>query len=452
MKKLIIIGSGSGGLPVASTVARYKPHHFEITVITKDPDISYSPCGIPFVLKGDIPSYESLIMRPKEHYGGLGIRILTDTMVEEIDTRKWKIRFDDTWLDYDYLVIATGTMQRIPKIRGIELCGVFSAHLKSLREAQEFEEHIAGKKNLRVVITGSGSIDLEIAAGLKERGHEVAVVERSGNLMHDRLDSDMVEHVEKYLKSRGIRVITGQQLFEIKGKDRVESTVFEDYTLPADVLLLGTDFAPNIALAQEAGFDADELGIKIDDRAHVLEKGNAVKNVFASGACAQILNRATGRHDFMYFGSTSILSARIIAEQLLGKNVSTMGCTNPRIAVLWDLYIGAVGLTSHEAAVHNIEITGVVAEGKNIARYYPGGVPVYLKMLFEKNTKRFVGAQIISIGYDVKERVDALSIAMRCGLTAKDIAHLETAYTPPVATIVDLMVEAANRVWMGDGD
>ncbi len=452
MKKLIIIGSGSGGLPVASTIAQYKPQNFEITVITKDSDIAYSPCGIPFVLKGDIPSYESLIMRPREHYGDLGIRILTDTLVEEIDARKRKIRFNDTWLDYDYLVIATGTMQRISQVRGIELGGVFSAHIKSLKEARKFEEYIAGKKDLKVVITGSGSIDLEIAVGLKERGHEVTVVERSGNLMHDRLDGDMAEHVEKYLQGRGIQLILGQRLIEIKGKYRIESAIFKDHTLPADILLLGTDFAPNTALAQGAGFDVDELGIKVDDRSHVLEKGKANVNVFASGACAQVLSRVTGKNDFMYFGSTSVLSAKIVAEQLLGKNVSTMGCTNPRIAVLWDLYIGAVGLTSHEAAVYNIEITGVVAEGKNIARYYPGGVPVYLKMLFEKNTKRLAGAQVVSIGYDVKERVDALSIIMRCGIKAKDIAHLETAYTPPVATIVDLMVETANRVWMGDED
>ena len=452
MKKLIIIGSASGGLPVASRVARYKPESFEITVITRDHDIAYSPCGIPFVLKGDIPSYESLIMRSKEDYERQRIKILTCTTVEEIDSEEEKVYFNDTCLDYDYLVIATGTSQKMPEKRGIELEGVFSAHIKTLKDARDFEEYLSRRKPLKAVITGSGSIDLEIAVGLKEQGHEVTVVEKRGHLMSDRLDSDMAEFVKKYLQSKGINIIMEEKLLEIKGKESIESAVFENLTLPADVLLLGTDFIPNVELAKRAGFDTDEHGIIIDDKAHVLKKGKAMENVFASGACARVLNRATGKPDFMYFGSTSIQSSRIVAEQLIGKEVSITGSTNPRIAVLWDMYIGAVGLTSIEAAWHDIEITGRVAEGENIARYYPGGVPVYLKLLFEKNSLRLVGAQVISTGYDVKERVDALSIAMHCGLTAKQLAHIETAYTPPVATIIDLLVEAASKAWLGDED
>jgi len=89
-----------------------------------------------------------------------------------------------------------------------------------------------------------------------------------------------------------------------------------------------------------------------------------------------------------------------------------------------------------------------VTEKKSTARYYPGGIPVYMKLLFEKNSLRLIGAQIVSRGYGIKERVDALSIAMSCGLTAKDLAHLETAYSPPVSHILDIMVELANRVWI----
>lgn len=452
MEKLVIIGSGSGGLPAASMVAKYKPDSFDITVITRDSDIAYSPCGIPFVLKGDIPSYESLIMRTKEHYSKIGIKILTDTAVEEIDARAQKIRFKDTWLDYDCLVIATGTAQRIPGVKGVELKGVFSAHIKTLKDAQKFEKYISMlKKPLKAVITGSGSIDLEVAVALKERGHDVTVVEKAGRFMLDRLDRDMAEYVGTYLQSKGIRILTSQKLLEIKGKDRAESVIFEDYNVPASIVLLGTDFMPEVTLARKAGFDI-EYGIKVDEKSRVFKKGKVVENVFASGACAQVVNKATGRADFMYFGSTSIQSARVVAEQLLGKNVSITASTNPRIAVLWDMYIGAVGLTSTVAAKQDIEVICGFAKGENIARYYPGGVPVYLKLLFEKSTQRLIGAQVLSIGYDVKERVDALSIAMKCGLTAKELAHLETSYTPPVATIVDVVVEAANKVWLLVGD
>lgn len=449
MEKLIIIGSGSGGLPVASTVAKYKKDQYDIAVITKDSDIAYSPCGIPYVLKGDIPSYKDLIMQPEEHYRELGIKILTGTVVEEIDAQRKRIRCKNNWVEYDYLVIATGTAQRLPRVKGIELKGVFSAHIKTLKDAEQFEEYISTlQKPSRVILTGSGSIDLEFAIALKERGHEITIAGRSGHLMPDRLDIDMSEYVQSYLIDRGIRVMTWHELHEIIGKERIESISFGELTLPADVLLLGTDFMPEVTLAREAGFDTDGQGIKINEKGEVFSKGEIVKGVFASGACAHVINKATGRHDFMYTGSTSIQKSRVVAEQLLGKDTRISGSTNPRIAVLWDMHIGTVGLTSLEAAQKHIEVKVGFAEEKNTARYYPGGITVYLKLLFEKNTLRLIGAQIISEGYGIKERIDALSIAMSCGLTAKELAHLETAYSPPVSSLVDVMVKAANSVWM----
>lgn len=451
MDKLIIIGSGSGGLPIASTVAKYKRNQYNITVITKDPDIAYSPCGIPYVLKGDILSYKDLIMQSKDHYEWLGIKILTNTVAEEIDVQGRRVRCKNTWLDYDYLVIATGTRQRIPQIKGTEHKGVFSAHIKTLKEAGKLEEYISSFKNpLKVVITGSDSIDLEFAMGLKERGHDITVVEKAGHLMPDRLDSDMAEYLEMYLNNRGIRIITGYRPSGITGNERIEFVNFGELALPADLLLLGTDFMPEVELARSAGFDTDEFGIKVDEKARVFKKGSVVEGVFASGACAQVINKATGKQDFMYTGSTSIQKSRIVAAQLLGRDVRVTGSTNPRVALFWELHVGTVGLTLQEAEKYKIKVITGFAEEKSTARYYPGGIPVYYKLLFEKNTLRLIGAQIISIGYGIKERIDALSIAMNCGITAKELAHIETAYSPPVSTIVDVMVEVAERIWMSE--
>ncbi len=401
------------------------------------------------MLKGDIPSYKDLIMHSKEHYRESGIKILTKTSVEEIDTQKKRIRYENTWLDYDYLVIATGTAQRVQKVKGIDLNGVFSAHIKTLKEAEKFEEYISYlKKPLNVIITGSSSIDLEFAVGLKERGHNIIIVEKAVYLMPDRLDSDMAEYVHRYLQSIGIRVITMHELSEITGTGRVESVNFGDLTLPADLLMLGTDFMPEITLAKSAGFDTDKYGGHIDEKSRVLIKGKASEGVYASGACAHAINIVTGKQDFMYTGSTSIQKSRMVSEQLLGIDTSIKGSINPMIAVLRDLNIGTTGLTKQEAEKNNIEVKTCVTEKKSTARYYPGGIPVYMKLLFEKNSLRLIGAQIVSRGYGIKERVDALSIAMNCGLTAKDLAHLETAYSPPVSHILDIMVELANRVWI----
>ncbi len=149
----------------------------------------------------------------------------------------------------------------------------------------------------------------------------------------------------------------------------------------------------------------------------------------------------------MYTGSTSIQKSRIVSEQLLGIDASIKGSTNPIIVVLRDLNIGTVGLTKDEAEKNNIGVKICVSEDKSAARYYPGGIPVYMKLLFEKNSLRLIGAQIVSKGCGIKERIDTLSIAMNCRLTAKELAHLETAYSPPVSHILDITVELAKSVW-----
>lgn len=449
MVKLVIIGSGAGGLPVASTVAKFRKNQYDITVITKDRDIAYSPCGIPFVLKGGIPSYKDLIMHSIEYYKKSGIKILTNSPVKEIDIQKKRIRYENTWLDYDYLVIATGTAQRVKKVKGINCDGVFCAHIKTLKDFEKFGEYISNlKKPLNVIITGSSSIDLEFAVGLKERGHNITIVEKAAHLMPDRLDNDMAEYVHRYLHSIDVRVITMRELSEITGTGRVESVNFGDLVLPADLLMIGTDFMPEITLAKSAGFDTDKYGINIDEKSRALLKGNAAEGVYASGACAHAINIVTGKRDFMYTGSTSIQKARIVSEQFLGIDSSIKGSANPMIAVLGDLNIGTAGLTKQEAEKNNIDVKTCATEKKSTARYYPGGIPVYMKLLFEKNSLRLIGAQIVSRGYGIKERIDALSIAMSCGLTARDLAHIETAYSPPVSHIFDIMVELANMVWI----
>ena len=207
---------------------------------------------------------------------------------------------------------------------------------------------------------------------------------------------------------------------------------------------------PEITLAKSAGFDTDKYGINIDEKARALKKGKAADGVYASGACAHAINIVTGKRDFMFTGSTSIQKSRIVSEQLLGIDASINGSTNPMIAVLRDLNIGTAGLTKEEAEKNNIEVRTCVTEEKSTARYYPGGTPVHMKLLFEKNSLRLIGAQIVSRGCGIKERVDALSIAMSCGLTAKELGHLETAYSPPVSHFLDIMVKLANSVWLED--
>jgi NADH oxidase (H2O2-forming) len=193
--RLIIIGSGSGGLPIASMLKKHNAD-YDITIFTRDTDIAYSPCGIPFVLGGEIASFDDLHMEEMKHYTDMGIDIKTGIEVTRLDTNNNRIFIGAKEVVYDYLVIATGTIQDAHVIEGAGLPGVFPAHLKTLESARELDEFIKSHKVEKAAILGSDSIDIEMALAFSKKGIRTTVIESGTHILPDWLDIDMAD-IEK---------------------------------------------------------------------------------------------------------------------------------------------------------------------------------------------------------------------------------------------------------------
>jgi len=446
--RLVIIGSGSGGLPVASALKK-NGADYDITIFTRDTDIAYSPCGIPFVLGGEIASFDDLLLEELKHYTKMGIDIMTDVEVTRIDTDNRRIFIEAKEVRYDYLVIATGTIQSSRHIEGDGLIGVFPAHTKTLGDAKELDEYIRSNDVNNAVTLGSGSIDLEMAVAFSKRGINVTVVESETHILHEWLDSEMADIVRKHLEALGLRIITGKRARRINGdarNEKVASVDCIDETIDADVAFTGTSFRPDVRLAEKDSIEVSEHGIVIDEACRVKRAGRILPNVFASGACARSINAATGEPDFFFRASSSIKKSKVVADRLMGRASILKPQVNPRVTVLGGLHIGSVGINSKEALSHDIKVVAGIAEGKSTSRYYPGMKPVYMKLLFEEGSMRLIGGQVILPERGVKERMDALGMAICCGLSSQDLSELETSYSPPVAHLTDVMTEASENI------
>ncbi len=446
--RLVIIGSGSGGLPIASALKKIGAN-YDITVFTRDTDIAYSPCGVPFVLGGDIPSFDNLLMEEIVHYTRMGIEIRAGAEVTRLDTGNNRIFVGDEEVKYEFLVIATGIIQSDPAIEGGELGGVFSAHVKTLRAARELEEHLKGARS--AVILGSGSIDLEMAVACLKRGMNVTVVEERACLLSDWLDAEIAEVVRAHLEALGIKVITGKKAMRIKEVENVKVVDLGDESIEADVVFTGTTFKPDVRLAMQDGIEVSEHGIVIDEACRVKKGGRILANVFASGACAQTVDFVTGKTDFFYRASSSIKKSQVIADRLMGKESILKPQVNPVVTVLGGLHVGCVGINSQKAALHGIRVKAGKAIGMSNSRYYPGGKPVHMKLLFEEGSRKLIGGQIVSQERGVKERIDALGIAVCCGLTSEELLGVETSYSPPAAHLSDVMTDAARDIKGNNG-
>jgi len=435
-KKVAIIGAGAVGMTVATYLKRHTD--YDVLVFSSDTHTAYSQCGMPFVLEGIISDFPDLIVRPPDTFIEMGIDLHLNTEVRNIDVVSQKVISDSGVFEYDHLVIATGSTPVIPPIPGIHLNGVFTLH--TLSDGMDIKSTI--NDNSRVVVIGADGIGIEVAVSLARRGINTTLIGTLAQVLPLTLDPDMASFIEQHLISMGIRVMIDTSVDSVNGKQRVESISYVGKTLPTDVVIVTSGLKPLTSVARKAGYDIGTTGgIMTDERLKVSMNGEFQDNVYSGGECAQVLDLITGSPVISRLGSAARRMARVIGENLAGKDAVYPPTLSPGVVVAGHLVAGSVGITSHTAKVHDINIISGSSKGYSRAGYYPGAMPLFVKLLFSK--KKLVGAQVVS-GEGVKERIDALSLAIRMGAEVDDLLDWETSYSPPVAMVIDPVTFAAD--------
>jgi NADH oxidase (H2O2-forming) len=440
-ERIVIIGAGASGLPIASQI-RKETKDIDLTVITKGKHIAYSPCALPFVLHGVIDDFESCIMKTPDDYEGVGINILNETTVESIDLEAQRLETTAGVVDYDTLVIATGSFPFVPPIPGVDAKGV--CVLKTIEDAQRISEHIDEIQD--AVIVGAGAIGLEVGSALISRGIKVTVVELLPYVLPLILDPDMAQLVHNHLLDLGARVICGAAVTEVlKDEDgMVRGVKVGDEEIPCKMVLMSTGVRPSTELAKAAGIELGTSGgIVTDSSLHVKVGRQYLPNVYASGDCVEVIKDFTYQRTISPLGTSAWRLARVVADNIMGRNSFLLPFTSPNVCVVGDLAIGSVGLTIHAAKSAGIQTQARVNTGPSAARYYPKRHMITSKIIIDYS-RRIVGGQIISDGSGVKCRIDTLSVAMASKMKVDDFAHVETCYAPPVSALVDPLTLTAR--------
>jgi len=440
-QRVVIIGAGASGLPIASQI-RKETKEIELTVITKGKHIAYSPCALPFVLHGVIDDFESCIMRTPKDYEAVGIQILTETTVERIDLEGHRLETTAGEVGYDILVIATGSFPFIPPIPGVDAEGV--CVLKTMEDAQRIAECI--DKVEEAVIVGAGAIGLEVGSALIDRGMKVTVVELLPYVLPLILDPDMAQLVHNHLVDLGARVICGAAVSEVfmDGEGKVRGVKVGDEEIPCQMVLMSTGVRPSTELAKAAGIETGPSGgIVTDSSLHVRVGRSYLPNVFASGDCVEVIKDFTYQRTISPLGTSAWRLARVVADNIMGRNSYLAPFTSPNVCVVGNLQVGSVGLTTHAAKSSGIETQSRVNTGPSAARYYPKRHVITSKIIIDY-ARRIVGGQIISDGSGVKCRIDTLAVAMAAKMKVEDFAHVETCYAPPVSALVDPLTLTAQ--------
>lgn len=443
-KRIVIIGAHAAGVDTASA-ARKTDRTAEITLITEEKDAGYSRCGLPFVIGGQIPSFNSLIVFPPTFYHMMKLKLRNETKVTAINTGNKTVETVDKDgksenIQYDSLIIATGANSFMPPIKGREKLGIHS--LRTLEDGEKIDRAIKnGAKT--AVIMGAGLIGLETAIALQERGLKATVVELLPQILPQMLDADMAKIAQEMLQEKGMNILIGKGVEEFLGAGKVTGIIAGGEQIDADLFVSAFGVRANTQLATSAGIAlGDTRAIKTNARMET-----SAKDVYAVGDCVESIHIVTQKPALPQLGTVAVRQGKVAGINAAGGYALFTGVLGSAVSRLFDTDIGVTGLTETAAQRARIDtVTGTIAS-KTKADYYPGALPIKVKLVVEKESQRLIGAQIIG-GEEVTQRINAISFAIQKQMTVRELAKADTAYAPPLCETWEPLVLAAEMVLM----
>lgn len=429
--RIIVIGAVAAGTSAAAK-ARRNTEEAEIVIYEKDRDISYSGCGMPYFLGGEVSSARELTPRDpaffKSKYN-VDIKIGHEVVFLDPVDKTLRIKnletgeiFSDR---FDKLIIATGATSSFLPIPGADSDHVFT--LRNIQDMMKIHRFLEEKRPQKSVIIGTGFIGLELCENFSRKGIDVTLVEKLDQVTPG-LDPDMAVYVEEELIKQGIRVIKGAAVDQIA----LESVNLKDGTrIDAELVILAAGVKPNTALAREAGIETGPSGaIRVNEKMET-----NLPDIYACGDCMEQFHLVTGKPVYRPLGSTANKTGRIAGDNASGGNLEFRGILGTGIFRVFGLTVGQTGLSQREALQNGYEIL-VSHNIKPNKPEYMGGRELVIKTVAEKGTGRILGVQIIGEeGAD--KRLDVFATAISFGAKAEDLFHLDFGYAPPFSTTKD---------------
>ncbi|MFD4140103.1 FAD-dependent oxidoreductase [Streptomyces sp. NPDC058572] len=446
-ERLVVIGGDAAGMSAASQARRLKgAEELEIVAFERGHFSSYSACGIPYWVGGQVPERDDLVARTPAEHRARDIDLRMRTEVTEIDVAGGRVRSRDMetgtegWTGYDKLVIATGARPVRPRLPGIDAPGVHG--VQTLDDGQALLDTLAGTEGRRAVVVGAGYIGVEMAEALLNRGYEVTVVNRGEQPMAT-LDPDMGRLVHKAMDGLGIRTVTGSAVTAVRtdASGRACAVVTEEAEYPADVVILGIGVEPETTLARAAGLPLGAYDGLLTDLA-MRVRGH--ENIWAGGDCVEVLDLVSGRERHVPLGTHANKHGQIIGSNAGGGYATFPGVVGTAVSKVCELEIARTGLREKDAREVGLRYVTATIESTSTAGYYPGAALMTVKMLAERRTGRLLGVQIVGREGSGK-RVDIAAVALTAGMTVEQMTALDLGYAPPFSPVWDPVLVAARK-------
>ena len=434
--KVVIVGGVAGGASAAARLRRLD-EQAEIVVFERTGYVSYANCGLPYFIGGVIEEESALTLQsPEGFWSRFHIAVKTSHEVTAIhpDAHTVDVRnlltgeeFVET---YDKLILSPGAHPIRPELPGIDSDKIFS--LRTVEDTLHIHDYVQEHRPKSAVVIGGGFIGIEAAENLRDLGLAVTLLQRPRQLMNN-MDYDMATLLHTEVREHGIDLRLRADVTGFEEADgHVVTHVAGDDSIVADMVLLAIGVAPESHLAKEADI---ELGIKgsivVNDRMET-----SAPDVYAVGDAVQVKHQVTGGDAVISLAGPANKQGRIVADVICGLDSRYQGSLGSSVIKVFDLTAASTGLSVKAACAAGIDCESVVLSPGSHAGYYPGATPMTMKVVFEREALRLLGAQIVGVD-GVDKRIDVLATAIQAGIRADKLKDLDLAYAPPYSSAKD---------------
>lgn len=434
--KVLIIGGVAGGATAAARLRRLD-ESAEIIVLERGGFVSYANCGLPYYIGGVIQEKEKLTLQTPESFWKrfrIEVRVQNEAVAIDPKNKMVTVRrlkdgseYTET---YDKLILSPGAKAMRPNFPGIDNNHIFT--LRTVEDTYRIREYIDKNHPQTATVVGGGFIGLEMAENLMEQGIDTALIQRENQVMLP-LDYDMACGIHAYLRKKGLHLYVEQTVEGFKQEDeKVVTLLKEGNSLSSDFVILAIGVTPETHLAKQAGLS---LGIRdsilVDE--HMLTSD---PDIYAVGDAVQVKNFVSGENSLIALAGPANKQGRIAADNIAGRKSEFHGSQGSSVIKLFDMTVASTGLNETLAENAGISYDKSVTFSASHATYYPGAQNMTIKTLFEPESGRILGAQIV--GFEgVDKRIDVLATAIRAKMTASDLEELDLSYAPPYSSAKD---------------
>lgn len=454
--KVVIIGGVAGGATAAARIRRLD-EKAEVVVFEKSGYISYANCGLPYYVGGVITDREELTLQTPESFWQrfrIDMRVMHEVIKIEPEMKEVHVRnlvSGEVFREkYDKLLISTGARPVMPELPGMDDQRFFT--LRTVEDTFRIKEYVDANKPESAAIIGGGFIGIEVAENLRNLGMKTTIIQRPQQLLNP-LDKDMAAFLHGEMRAHGVELLLGRNVegfgrkpvddakgssssSDAKGSgaspQRITVKMDGGSVLETDMVVMAIGVAPDSALAADAGLETGIKGsIVVNERMET-----SAADIYAVGDAVEVKHFITGEKALISLAGPANKQGRIAADNICGGDSVFKGSQGSSVIKVFDMTAASTGINEKTAKAAGIDYDKVYLAPMSHAGYYPGGSLMSVKVLFQKNTYKLLGAQIV--GYQgVDKRIDVLATAMHAGLDALSLKDLDLAYAPPYSSAKD---------------